>query len=151
MSIDRDSRRSRPPSGYETTSTLFSDAEPYSRPQLAHGPGSAVAKRGGKLNLRAVAEVLDSYGLDPIEEIAKAVVQEEPLLDRNNEPILDENGKPKTRPVLDRDARLRTLLELAQYSRPKLKAVEVTNKTPELTDEQIDRRLDALLRKDARK
>ena len=45
------------------------------------------------------------------------------------------------------DTKVRLLTELAQYTRPKLKSVEVVNKTPELSDDQIERRLQALMNK----
>jgi hypothetical protein len=112
--------------------------------QIKHGPGGR-ASRSGRLNLRAVAEVLGRYDLDPIEEVARVVTALEPVLDGDGKPVIGDDGKPAMRPVLDATTRLRTLLELAQYSRPKLKAIEVQHKPTELTDEQIDRRLEALL------
>ena len=115
-------------------------------PQIAAGQGGRTTKSRARLNLRAVADVLETYGLDPIEEVARVLVKEEPVLDKLGNPVLDEvTGQPIMKPALPPDVRLRTLLELAQYARPKLKAVEITNKEPELTDEQIDRRLAALL------
>ncbi len=116
--------------------------------QIGHGQGGR-ASRSGKLNLRAVADVLESYGLDPIEEIAKVIVAQEPVV-QGGQPVLDKDGKPLMKPVLGADVRLRSLLELAQYSRPKLKAIEVTTKAPELTDDQIDRRLEALMARTAK-
>lgn len=124
------------------------------------GPGGR-ASRNGRLNLRAVADVLESYGLDPLEEIAKALTNREPVLDENGEPVTDEHGNVQLRrrrirdrngelveaPEMAEGDKLKTLVELAQYSRPKLKAVEVRNTEPELTDEQIDRRLEALMTK----
>jgi hypothetical protein len=118
-------------------------------PQIGAGQGGRTTKSRGRLNLRAVADVLETYGLDPIEEVAKVLVKEEPALDARGNPILDEHGQAVMKPALPHDVRLRTLLELAQYARPKLKAVEITNKEPELTDEQVERRLQALLERRA--
>ena len=120
------------------------DIDEYHTP----GQGSQTARRGSRserLNLRAVSDVLENYGLDPIEELAKVLVKEEPARSRDGTPIVDENGKPMMKPTLDIDTRVKLLSELAQYTRPKLKSVEVVNRGPELTDEQIDRRLQALL------
>jgi hypothetical protein len=119
--------------------------------QVTAGQGGRSGKNSGRLNLRAVADVLETYGLDPIEEVAKTLVKTKPLVDRDGKPVIDpETGEIIQVPVLDGDTRLRTLLELAQYSRPKLKAVEVTNKTPELTEEQVEARLKALLERQAK-
>lgn len=131
------------PPGMATLDEFVPHGDERITAQISHGPGGR-ASRSGKLNLRAVADVLETYGLDPIEEIAKAIVAQEPVV-QGGQPVLDQDGKPLMKPVLNGDVRLRSLLELAQYSRPKLKAVEVTTKAPELTDEQIDRRLEALI------
>lgn len=118
---------------------------PYA-PQIAAGQGGRTTKSLGRLNLRAVADVLETYGLDPIEEVAKILVKEEPLLDRQGNAVINQaTGAPMMKPALPSDVHLRTLLELAQYSRPKLKAVEITQKAPELTDDQVEKRLAALL------
>jgi len=109
------------------------------------GQGGRTTKSAARLNFRAVADVLEGYNLDPIEEVAKVLMKEEPLLDKLGKLVVDEFGNPVMKPALDTDTRLRALLEMAQYSRPKLKAVEITNKAPELSDEQIDMRLKALL------
>lgn len=119
-------------------------------PQIAAGQGGRTTKSRGRLNLRAVADVLETYGLDPIEEVAKVLVKEEPLLDSKGNAVINQaTGEPMMKPALPADVRLRTLMELAQYSRPKLKAVEITQKAPELTDAQIDMRLKALMDKRA--
>jgi len=115
-------------------------------PQVGAGQGGKTTKSAARLNLRAVADVLERYGLDPIEEVAKVLTESRPLLDRAGNAVLDpETGAPQMVPQVDGEVRLRTLLELAQYTRAKLKATEVTIKTPELSDAQIDARLQALL------
>lgn len=114
--------------------------------QIGAGQGGRTTKSRGRLNLRAVADVLESYDLDPIEEVAKVLMKQEPVLDRDNKPVLDpDTGEPMMKPALAADVRLRTLLEIAQYARPKLKAVEISTKGEELPEEMIDRRLEALL------
>ena len=52
-------------------------------------------------------------------------------------------------PVIGVELRTKVLMELQQFTAPKLKAVEVTHKTPELTPEQVDARLAALMAKAA--
>jgi hypothetical protein len=132
------------PVGYATAGTWDETIDPGPSQQIGRGPGGRANTRGG-LNMRAVTEVLESYGLDPIEELAKVITAVEAVR-VNGQPVIDpETGKVLEKPVLPVDLRTKTLLELAQYSRPKLKAVEVTLKPPELTDEQIDRRLQALM------
>lgn len=136
------------PQGYARVDTFDPTAAPPSKQQIGHGPGGrAAGTRSKGLNARAVADVLESYGLDPVEEIAKILQARKPVLDREGKPVLDELGNPQMVSTIADDLRLRTLNELAQYTRPKLKAVEVTVKAPELTDEQIDRRLEGLLRR----
>lgn len=100
----------------------------------------------GKINLRAVSDVLATYGMDPIEEIAKILAAKEVCVDRNGVPIIDpQTGQPMVKPVLPPDIALRTHLELLQYTRAKLKSVEVTMKEQDLTEAQIDNRLKALM------
>jgi hypothetical protein len=116
---------------------LAGDVPRESRPEVdgfehMYEPQIRRPNRQGKLNLRAVVDVLDSYGLDPIEELAKVLVDKA-------------TGQPVMKPKLDIETHVKLLTELAQYTRPKLKAVEITNKTPELSDEQIERRLQALM------
>lgn len=120
--------------------------DPVSKPQFAKGQGGRASNaKNGKLNLRGVAEVLESYGLDPIEELAKALTTEVPAQARDGTVILGPDGKPVMEPLIGLDVRVKVLTELAQYTRPKLKSIEVVNKGPALTDEQIDRRLEALM------
>lgn len=122
-------------------STIHGNHDPS---QIAHGPGGR-ASRSGRLNLRAVSDVLEGYGLDPIEELAKVLTTREPQRARDGSVVKDDKGNPILKPVVDMDTRVKLLTELAQYTRPKLKSVEVVNKGPELTDDQIERRLQALL------
>lgn len=109
------------------------------------GPDKSHQTRG-RLNLKAVADVLATYDLDPADEIAKILAKRKPKLDGKGNPVLDpETGEPLTEPVLPTDLALKTHLELLRYTRPQLKAVEVTVKEPELTDEQAEARIKALL------
>lgn len=137
---------SEAPQGYARPEDHDARAAPVDTAQIKRGQGGRAApERKAGLNLRAVADVLESYGLDPIEEVAKAVMAKEPVV-VNGQPVMDpDTGKVIEKHLLPIDLRVKTLIELAQYSRPKLKAVEVTVKPPELTDEQIERRLQGLL------
>lgn len=63
------------------------------------GKKNAARKPGG-INLRKVAEVLESYGMDPTEEILKVV------------------------PELDADTKARVMLGLLEYVQPKLARTE---------------------------
>jgi hypothetical protein len=119
------------PEGYARVETYDETVNPHSLQQIHAGQGGKAAKSGAGLNLRAVADVLESYGLDPIEEVAKVLTAR------------DADGKP----LLDEATRIKTNLELAKYVRPQLKAIEVTHKAPELTPEQVEMRLEALLTK----
>lgn len=75
-------------------------------------PANRTNRRGARINLKAVGEVLAARGLDPTEELID-------ILD-----AVDDKG----RPVLDADVRARILNELLQYTQPKLKSVEVRAK-----------------------
>lgn len=109
------------------------------------GPDKSLQGRG-RLNLKAVADVLGQYGLDPADELAKILTKRKPVLDGKGNPVIDpETGEAKTEPVLPTDLALKTHLELLRYTRPQLKAVEVTMKEPELTDEQVNARIKALM------
>jgi hypothetical protein len=68
--------------------------------------GSARFKGNGRINLRAVSEVLQAAGMDPAEELVRIVKE----------------GK------LPLDIQARVLNELLQYTQPKLKSVEVRAK-----------------------
>lgn len=91
------------------------------------------------VNLKDVAAVLASYGLDPAVEIAGILAPCD---------VVGEGGEIEGQLYqLDARERVKALLELMQYVRPKLKAVEVTVKEPELTDDQVQARVQALLTK----
>lgn len=91
------------------------------------------------INLKEVSEVLAGYGLDPIAEIAGILVPHD---------VVDaDTGVESKGYQLDAKERVKALLELTQYVRPKLKAVEVTTKSGDLTDKQVDDRLKILLAK----
>lgn len=111
---------------------------------------SAATKGHPRLNLRSVAEACIDAGLDPAVEIPKALLATEPLI-YQGKPVLNEDGTPVLRPVLDSDTRLRTLTELLSYIQPKLKAVEITLKEPDLTEEQVQARIASLLARTAKK
>lgn len=100
-----------------------------------------------RINLRSVAEACIDEGLDPAVEIPKALNAKVPLM-REGKQVYDENGDPVMVHLLDAEVRLRTLNELLQYIQPKLKAVEVKmSGNLELSSEQLDQRLAALLAK----
>lgn len=112
--------------------------------------GGAAAGISHRINLKAVAEALIDEGLDPAVEIAKALNKQIPLF-KNGVQVFDDNGLPVMVPAVDPDTRLRTLNELLQYTQPKLKAVEVKlNGNLELSSEQLDQRLAALIAKAAK-
>jgi hypothetical protein len=92
----------------------------------------------GRINLKAVAEVLAERGMDPTVEMLKLLVPGE-----------DETGKPLPA-VLDADVRARIWNELLQYTQPKLKSVEVRAKIAatafDINDEQAKRIAEEFLR-----
>lgn len=113
----------------------------------SHSMADWRAQRGGVkgggpgVNLRKVSEVLASYGLDPTVEIAEIL---QPVV------VVDpDTGVEMVEHRLDADARSRLLLELMQYAHPKLKSVEmkVEGTLGEMTQAQIDAKLQALLAK----
>lgn len=100
-----------------------------------------------RINLKAVAEACMDEGLDPAVEITRALNAQIPLF-KNGAQVFDDNGLPVMVHLVDADTRLRTLNELLQYTQPKLKAVEVkVSGGLELSGEQLDQRLAALLAK----
>ena len=94
--------------------------------------------RSGGVNLRAVGETLAGYGLDPSAEISEILMPHDEV---------DPDGVTRKKHALDPRERARALLELMQYVHPKLKAIEVTQKADELTEQQVDAKLTALLAK----
>lgn len=103
-----------------------------------------------RINLKAVAEALVEEGLDPTVEMIRIMKAQKPVTNIQGKPILDKDGKPQMVDVLDPDTKLRMLNELLQYTQPKLKSVEMkVSGALELTSEQLDDRLGALLRKAA--
>lgn len=103
-----------------------------------------------RINLKQVAEACMDEGLDPATEITKALNKQIPLF-KNGAQVFDDNGLPVMVHLVDADTRLRTLNELLQYTQPKLKAVEVKmSGSLELSSEQLDQRLAALLAKAAK-
>lgn len=129
-----------------------SEASNTAKPQIHRGHAGRASTAPGKINLKAVAEVLASYNLDPAEELAKVLTSRVPVLDSKGNPVFDpKTGEALTRPQLDIDTFVKTNTELLQYTRPKLKAIEVTMKEPELTDEQIEKRIQALVERNAKK
>lgn len=120
-----------------------------------HAARSSYSKKGGfadnvrhRINLRSVAEACIDEGLDPAVEIPKALNAKVPLLTKGGNQVFDDDGQPVMVHLVDADTRLRTLNELLQYIQPKLKAVEVKmTGNLELTSEQLDQRLAAILAK----
>lgn len=111
---------------------------------VSPGPGAkgqrTTANQGKKkFNLRGIVEVLEEYELDPTAEIAKAL--------RATKRGRNAEGEEINVPVIDADTRAKISLALLEYVQPKLKSVEVKHTGPELTDEQIDKRIEALIGK----
>lgn len=96
----------------------------------------------------AVSEALVEEGLDPAIEFAR-ILRGRPLVDDDGKPVIDPvTGEQARRYELDADVRVRMLSEILNYTQPKLKAVEVKmSGSLELTSEQLDQRLGALLQK----
>jgi len=109
---------------------------------------ASTRNNGGTINLRSVAEACIEAGLDPAQAIAQALVSQVPARDRLGNAVLDDDGNPVLVDAVDPDTRLRVLSSLLEYTQPKLKAVEVKmSGTLDLTGEQLDQRLAALLAK----
>lgn len=111
------------------------------------------SKRPGRINLKAVAEALCDAGLDPTEAMIDILQKQVPVFTPTGKPLIDPKTKKQvTRPAVDDDTKLRTLNELLQYTQPKLKAVEMkVSGSLELSSEQVDERIKALLTKAAKR
>lgn len=120
-----------------------------------HAVQTSGANKGGglglRMNLKAVSEALVEEGLDPATEFAR-VLKGRPLLDDAGNQVIDpQTGQPARAYDIDADVRVRMLSEILQYTQPKLKAVEVKlDGRMELSAEQLDQRLGALLAKAAK-
>lgn len=100
--------------------------------------------RPGSFNLRKVAEVLESYGLDPTETIAEALV---PVVT-----IDPDTGIEMHEHRLSAEERARLAMQLMEYLHPKLKSVDmkIDGTLAGMTQEQLDARLQLLLSKAAK-
>jgi hypothetical protein len=118
---------------------------------LRNGAGHAghtSARRPGAINLKTVAQACIDAGLDPAAEIARVLATQVPVLDAKGAQVFDKDGKAVTTGLIDTDTKIRTLTELLQYNQPKLKAVEMKiSGTLEMTGDELDQRLSALLSK----
>lgn len=110
------------------------------------------AKNRSKINISEVARACVEHGLDPAVEIAR-VLKGQPLVDPNTGEVLVDpvTGEAEVQHLVSPEVRLRTLLSLIEYVQPKLKAVDVkVSGSVELSDEQLDQRLEALLQRGVR-
>jgi hypothetical protein len=87
-------------------------AQNVPKPVTLHMNPARTAKVKGRINLKAVADVLAERGLDPTEQILAILCP------------TDENGN-QVQSGLDADVQARIWNELLQYTQPKLKSVEV--------------------------
>lgn len=114
---------------------------------------SSASHAGGvhRINLKAVAEALAEEGMDPTVEILRILKTKIPLTTRNGTQVLDDQQRPIMVDAIEPDVKLRTLNSILEYTQPKLKAVEMkVSGHLDLSDEQIDARLAALMAKAAR-
>jgi len=110
--------------------------------------GHTAARKPGGINLKSVAQACIDAGLDPAAEIARVLATQVPVVDSKGKPVLDERGLPVMTGLVDTDTKIRTLTELLQYNQPKLKAVEMKiSGSLEMTGDELDQRLSALLSK----
>lgn len=118
---------------------------------IARSSSTKGAKGALRINLKAVSEALIEEGLDPTVEMIRILKAQRPVTDIQGKPKLDPKTKqPLMVDVLDPDTKLRMLNELLQYTQPKLKSVEMkVSGALELSSEQLDDRIGALLRKAA--
>jgi len=122
--------------------------------QAASGQSAIKAARstsgGAGFKLRAVREVLEAHGLDPVAEIARILNERVPVLGAKGAPLLDDNGEVVMRPAIDAELRMRTLASLVEYTTPKLKAIEHRHDGPPKTVEQINTEIAMLLSRSER-
>lgn len=128
------------------TPPVWRGRRPDSNRSLSIKPGSQ-----HRINLKMVAEALADEGLDPTTEMIRILKAKVPLTTRGGVPVLDAKGEPVLVNAIDDDVRLRTLGAMLEYTQPKLKAIEMKlSGHLDLSDEQIDARLHALMAKVAR-
>jgi hypothetical protein len=107
----------------------------------------AGSKRGKRyFDLNSVADVLLDHGLDPSVELAR-ILKPEQKRDNVGQPLYGPDGKPVMIDQLAAPERARVLLELQQYVHPKLKAIEITQKTVEPTPEEVRAEIQRLVDK----
>ena len=90
--------------------------------------GNRAARKPGRINLRAVAEVLADEGMDPAAEMVRILKEKIPLRDRQGMVVIGADGEPVLVDRIEPEVKLRMLNEMLQYTQPKLKAVEMTGK-----------------------
>lgn len=117
----------------------------------AEGHRTSANRSNSGFNLRGVCEVLEEFGLDPVAELARVLKEQKPVLDHEGQQRKNADGTDMTQHALAIDLRTRVLTELTNFVHPKLKAVEMTIKKPELTEEQVEARLVELLSRAAKK
>jgi hypothetical protein len=102
-------------------------ASQRAEPEKPRIPRNRTSRKPGRINLKAVSEVLAERGLDPTEAIIDILCP------------VDDEGQPMDS-MLDADTRARVLSDLLQYTQPKLKSIEVKAKvavgTFDVTNEQ---------------
>jgi len=104
-----------------------------------------------KFNLRPVVEALEAYGLDPFMEIARSLTEKVQAFKRDGSPAIDPNtGEPIMVDNIGGLARAQLLMQLGEFTAPRLKAVEMKVKDERtLTAEQLDAKIAVLLKRDA--
>jgi hypothetical protein len=147
-------QRGMPPVPYDGVNSNSLVADTSTQTFVRPGPNSAGRRTGnnkGGFNIKGVVEVLTEFGLDPVAELATALQRTRPAYTRDAEgrqvPQLDAKGKQVMEPVLDETVRVKVLTELTNFVHPKLKAVEMTVKKKELTDEQLSARVASLVKR----